>query len=110
VKYEKTVFVIALLFCVVDVSFANFLVCKNLVYNEYKGGYYLGTKDSPYHVLVKTDPDTFTGEIPSTVRAIKVISYGPQQDGAILKIVIPEGVVYMPQNISQATYDDYVQQ
>jgi len=90
---------------VTDVYYANFASCKNLVYNEYKGGYYLGTKDSQYNVLVKTNLDTFAGEIHSTVKAIQEISYGAQQGGATLKIVIPEGVVYMPREICQR--DDY---
>ena len=56
--------------CIRSVGSQNFVACKSMSYNEKDHNYYLGNKDNPYLVYVKTDYTYTTCQIAAETKAI----------------------------------------
>ncbi len=67
--------------------------CKNLVYNEYKNGLYLGNEENPYVIFVKPDRTVSTLEIHNQTKIIHAYAYIGST--FLSRIILPKSVVWI---------------
>lgn len=70
---------------------------KKLEYNEYEGGYYIGTYDNPYYLFVKlVDPETKQIQLHDDTKYIYPSAF--KNNTTIESVVLPEGLKKLPSN------------